>query len=126
MSVPLPLEALNSQAKRSNRLINRIFMIDGRMFIGNERIVFDCGKALRKTVTGADYVKAGGGDRFALFAPQSNWVLRGSMLLRPPSAKKTALPPTRYAIAGKRVFALNGRLYAVQALREGIKIIELK
>jgi hypothetical protein len=124
--LPLPLDALKSQTKRAWRLINRIFVIDKNIYIGNEHVIFDCTKGLKKSVSAADLSRAPDNARFAIVGDTTRWVLAGSRLLETRTGKKALLPQTHFDISGKRLFVFNNRLFSVQALCDGASIVELK
>lgn len=125
-AVPLPLDALKSQAKRANRLINRIFVIEKKVFIGNEHVIFDCEKGLKKSVAAADFVKAPENGRFGLVAGKALWSLTGNRLIEKQSGKKAIVPQSHFTISGKRLYIYNNRLFSIQAGKDGVSIIELK
>jgi hypothetical protein len=125
-AVPLPMDALKGQAKRSWRMINRIFFIDNRVFIGNEHVVFDCGKGLKKAAPAADFVSATNSGRFALVTGNTKWILAGNRLSETQSGKKAILPKSHFIISGKRLFVLNNRLFSIQSGTDGVSIVELK
>jgi hypothetical protein len=125
-AVPLPLDALNGQAKRANRLINRIFVVDNRVFVGNEHVVFDCGKGLKKTVAASGFVAAPGSGRFGVMFGKTKWIINGSRLTETQSGKKATLPQSHFTINGKRLFVFKNKLFSIQAAVDGVSIIELK
>jgi hypothetical protein len=125
-AVPLPLDALKGQVKRANRLINRIFVIDNRIFVGNEHVIFNCEKGLKKSMAASDFVMAPASGRFGIVFGKTKWIINGSRLTETQSGKKATLPQSHFTINGKRLFVFNNRLFSVQAGSDGVSIVELK
>jgi hypothetical protein len=125
-SLPLPSQALSSYPKRSWRLIDRIEVIDGAVQVGNAHLLFDLKSGLKKPITGDGILKAPDGGRFALVNKEFRLYQKGNTIIGARDGKIRPLPLSRYTIPGKRLFSLNGRLYAVIAAAHGVKIVELR
>ncbi|MBN1130977.1 MAG: hypothetical protein JXA71_18455 [Chitinispirillaceae bacterium] len=121
-SHPLPLEALKSQKKRSRTIINRIEIVNDTVLVGNAHVLVDLGSGLAKSAVPKTIRAAPSSGRFALVHASGTYVQRADTILALTSRKKAALPASHFTIPGKRLFVLNGMVYAVVAGSKGISI----
>jgi len=123
-STPLPVTVLAAQPKRSDRLMDRIFLADNGILIGNGNLLFDLEAGLTKTASEIKLLKAPAGSRYALVTGKNLFMARGTVLADSTTRIKIAIPASHYTIAGKRFCVLNNRLFSVIASKEGCRIID--
>lgn len=123
-SAALPTGVLAGQAKRSNRIIDRIFLVDKAILIGNGTLLFDLEKGLKKTASAVSVLKAAGTARYTLISGKKRFMTTGNFLADSASGYKVPVPASHYTIPGKRFFVMGGRLFSVTAAKEGIAIVE--
>jgi hypothetical protein len=121
-SLPLPLDALKSQPKRSRRIIDRIELAGDTVLIGNAHVLFDLESGLAKTAAPKTLLAAPNNGRFSLVHTNSRYIKLADSILVLPGHKKATLPASHFTIPGKRLFVLNGTVYAVIAGNEEISI----
>ncbi|MBN1578298.1 MAG: hypothetical protein JW913_17185 [Chitinispirillaceae bacterium] len=125
-SVPIPADLLSGVQKRSQRIVNRLFLDDGRLMIGNEyRLVAFDGR-LGKRIATAAAVSAAENERFVLYRKHRPVVMRDSLLFLRSIGATYRLPPTHYSITGKRFFTLGSRLFSIDAGKDSIRIAEVR
>ena len=122
-SQPLP-PVLSSYPRRSWRIIDRIEVAGGAVLVGNAHLLFDLDSGMTKSIAGDGMLEAPDGERFALVNKGFRLYQKGNTLKG--DGKSRPLPLSRYAIPGKRLFSLNGRLYAIIAGAQSMKIVELR
>jgi hypothetical protein len=123
-SLPLP-QALSSYPKRSWRIIDRIEIKDGAVLIGNAHLLFELESGMKKSIATGSILKAPDNGRFALVNKEFRLYQKGNTIIGARDGKIRPLPLSRYAIPGKRLFSLNGKLYAIIA-EKCVKIVELR
>lgn len=123
---PLPLDALKSQTKRSWRIIDRIELAGDTVLIGNAHVLFDLASGLKKTLSNGSLFRAPGTARFVLANKGIRWYQTGNYIIDNRNGKKRMIPTSHYVIQGKRIFCLDGKLFAVVASGRGVNIVQIK
>jgi hypothetical protein len=124
-SLPFP-QVLSSYPKRSWRIIDRIEVVGGSVFIGNAHLLFDLESCMKKSLAGNDILKAPDGERFALVNKTFRLYQKGDAIKGVRDDRIRQFPLSHYPIAGKRLFSLNNRLYALVTTAQGVAIVELQ
>jgi hypothetical protein len=123
-SAVLPTGVLAGQTKRSNRIIDRIFLVDKAIFIGNGSLLFDLETGMKKSASPVAFLKSPGTARFSLLAGKKRFLTTGDFLTDPATGKKALLPASHFTINGKTLFILAGHVFSVIAAKEGISIVD--
>jgi hypothetical protein len=126
LSQPLPLDALAKEKKRSRRIIDRIEINNGTVYIGNAHLLVPLEKGMQSLHPTSTPLTAPEGKRFALFGADRRIMETNGALTEEPGGKRLTLPATHYAVSGKRLFFLNNRLFAITAEKQGVRILEVK
>jgi hypothetical protein len=118
------MDVLASQTKRSDRLIDRIFLVDRTIFVGNGRLLFNLEVGLNKKAAPVTVLKAPGTSRYTLLAGKKRYMATGTIIADSATGIKAAIPASHYSISGKRFAEMNGRLFSIIAAKEGVRIAD--
>jgi hypothetical protein len=122
---PLPKEPFQSQTQRVRRVINRIFIVDRVIYIGNNHLLVEFDPTNPGQVRLARSKKASAQTRFALLTAGSPVISRpdGSLAW----LGRVRIPPkSAIECTGKQCFVLNNRLFTIAQDNSGLKVVELK
>lgn len=125
-SLAIPSNLLVEEQKRSYRVLDRIFIDNGKLFIGNTHRLAQFNKNLGKRVSGMALTEASGDERFELYSTNNAVVAVDSVLRRVATGKRYVPPVSRYSIGGKRLFMLKNKLYSLQLGVDTVRIVEVK
>lgn len=125
-SLAIPSNLLAEEQKRSYRILDRIFIENGKLFIGNTHRLASFCTNLGKRVSGVELAAASGDERFELYAPNNAVVAVDSVLRKVATGKRCVLPVSRYSIGGKRLFMLKNRLYSLQLGVDTVRIVAVE
>jgi len=121
-SVPIPSGLLSYVNKRSQRVLSRLFMKNGQLFVGNEYHLVSFDPVAGKRRAGQALLSAGTGRRYML-PRDTSWITEND------SGMITGLPgrilhmtKTYLPVSGKRLFSLHGKLYTISAAKDSVVI----
>ncbi|MBN1309678.1 MAG: hypothetical protein JXA18_17285 [Chitinispirillaceae bacterium] len=125
-AVPLPVDLLSGVRKRSQRIVNRLFLDGDRLMVGNEYRLVAFDPRLGKRIAAAAAVSAAENERYVLYRKHRPVVMRDSLLIFPSTGATCRPPRTHHAITGKRFFTLGERLFSVDAGKDSVRIAEVR
>jgi hypothetical protein len=119
-SRPYPADAFRDEPKRSARIINRIFLADGRLVLGNGYRVFTLEEGLSKAGGVGKQERPARGGSFVFLDATHRITKTGSFLY---GAGRVRPVKSRYMPWGKQYTVFRGRLCAATLDKEGMKFV---
>jgi hypothetical protein len=123
-SVAYPDNALSGQPSRSYRFINRIFLSDHRILLGNDHVVFYLDESLGKKDATLKTISAPQGQRFAFVNSNRRVTVQGSTV-RGATCSRCKVPATHFSVNGKRFFLINTKPYSLVLSRTGVQVVRI-
>lgn len=115
-----PANAFKDEPKRSARIINRIFLLDGRLVLGNGYRVFTLEEGLSKAGGVGKQERPAQGGSFVFLDAAHRITKAGSFLC---GAGRVKPVKSRSMLWGKQYTVFRGRLCAVVLDKEGMKFV---
>lgn len=124
-AVTYPDNMLADQPSRAYRFVNRIFLADGKILLGNEHAFFSFDESMAKRDAALKTVAAPRGQRFAFVNSHYKITVQGSKIVGA-SCSSCRIPPTHFAINGKRFFLIGNKVYSLVLTKNGVQVIKIQ
>jgi hypothetical protein len=124
-SLPYPAAVLANEPKRSHRIINRIFLNNGRIALGNSFAIINLDESLAKTDLAAKALKPPQGAGFILFDGRATITRQANGSMRDGRATFAAVK-SPVPMLGKQYFRLRDKNFAITIDANGIRIVEAR
>jgi hypothetical protein len=123
---PLPRTLLSSVKQRSRRIIDRLFIDEGVLYIGNRYHLIPFDVSLGKKAAEAKVASAPEKRRWLLFNTDQPFTEDKRHSIAGPGGRQYRKTPTHFPVSGKRFFKIGTKLYGIDAGRDGIRIAKVK
>lgn len=124
-AVSIPRDLLSDVKKRSQRVLSRIFMDQGRLFIGNEHVLVNFDASLGKRLQDKKALFAGDHKRFSLYREKSPLIADSAGISGLKKGSSRPIPGTHYPVTGKRIFRAGGKVFTITAGKDSVALQEL-
>jgi hypothetical protein len=124
-SILYPLDALDNEPRRTRRVINRIFLEQDRIILGNVWHYFYLDETLGKNAASYAINSVTAGQRLQNMHEGAEVVIaNGSLYVR--GALKGDTVGTHYPIAGKQYVMFNGALYSLSLTEKEMRVVAVR
>jgi hypothetical protein len=120
-----PTDVLAEEKKRSWRIITRIFVDNGTVYIGNEHVAIPLESSLAKKSALTKALRMSGTRRIALVGAGIRLTTDGSRITGT-SRSSYRIPKTNYPIPGKRFISINNQIGALVLSKQGVMVVVIK
>jgi len=124
-SVAISQSILANETTRSRRLINRIFLQNGTVLIGNEHIAVPLDISLGKQISTCSVLKVTDKERL-LFAGSGKVITSEGNRIKGLNCTKCNKPDTYYPVYGKRFILIGGKLFSLVLTAQGVQLIRVQ
>lgn len=124
-SVQVSQNILANEPTRSRKLINRIFLQNGTILIGNEHIAVPLDITLGKQLSTSKVLRVNDNERL-LCAGSGKVITSEGNKIKGLSCIKCNKPDTHYPVYGKRFILIGERLFSLVLTTEGVQLIRVQ
>ncbi|MBD3345564.1 MAG: hypothetical protein GF401_10930 [Chitinivibrionales bacterium] len=124
-SISYPLDVFAREPRRTRRVINKIFLVDGNIVLGNSYHYFYFNDRLGKKSANTKIHSVESGIRLENMHGRSVVVVNNGKVLAGDTVKGDTVM-THFPVAGKRYVMFDGRLYSLVLSEKEMKIVEVQ